>query len=502
MGELQNVVIDINVDDDKKSVIDLDTSITDKPSVNFGGGIELLMNEKKKVSSSDIGLGELSDLENELNDLTKDINSVKSIENTRSAIFNSAINSIKGDKPIDNRPYYNANDNNLKTMDDLKNLSDIKKEGETPAVGEATARNAYSDSKSWDGYGKYNNIPASGPSTEPTLTKEELIREKFKYLRKLEELERKGANLTKKYTMESPLAELQGEYEMIISEKEKSNSVKFQGKMLMAMVTGVEFLNNKFDPFDLKMDGLAEQVNENITDYDEIFSELHDKYKSKAKLAPELKLLFQFAGSAIMVHMTNTMFKTSMPGMDDIMKQNPELMQQFSQAAVNSMGESNPGFGNFMNSFMPSGSNENSQSSPPPAPPNMGGPPPSVNTQANKSERYAPPYNRPDLMSSRTQQGISVEEKFSNLNDKSKILSEESSRPETTKRPEMKGPENISNILSGLKTKNLNIPVTDTAKEGSTISIQDLKELSKQKMPKTNRKSKTGSAKNTISLDL
>ena len=61
-----------------------------------------------------------------------------------------------------------------------------------------------------------------------------LVREKFKYLRRLEELERKGASLTKKYTMESPLAELQGEYEMIIAEREKANSVKFQGRMLMA----------------------------------------------------------------------------------------------------------------------------------------------------------------------------------------------------------------------------------------------------------------------------
>ena len=30
---------------------------------------------------------------------------------------------------------------------------------------------------------------------------------------------------------------------------------KFQGKMLMAMITGMEFLNNKFDPFDVKLDG-------------------------------------------------------------------------------------------------------------------------------------------------------------------------------------------------------------------------------------------------------
>ena len=35
------------------------------------------------------------------------------------------------------------------------------------------------------------------------------------FLRKLENLEKKGAILTKKYTMNSPLAEMQGEYEMI-----------------------------------------------------------------------------------------------------------------------------------------------------------------------------------------------------------------------------------------------------------------------------------------------
>ena len=90
--------------------------------------------------------------------------------------------------------------------------------------------------------------------------------------------------------MESSLQEMQGEYETIMDEKEKSNSVKFQGNMLMACINGIEFLNGRFDPFDIKLDGWGEQLNENITDYDEIFGELHEKYKSKASMAPELKL--------------------------------------------------------------------------------------------------------------------------------------------------------------------------------------------------------------------
>ena len=45
---------------------------SNKPSVNFGTGIELLMNDKKKSSSStmNIDLGELDKLENELNELS------------------------------------------------------------------------------------------------------------------------------------------------------------------------------------------------------------------------------------------------------------------------------------------------------------------------------------------------------------------------------------------------------------------------------------------------
>ena len=91
------------------------------------------------------------------------------------------------------------------------------------------------------------------------------------FLRKLENLEKKGAILTKKYTMNSPLAEMQGEYEMIKSEKEKSNSIKFQGKMMMAAVSAIEFLNSKFDPFDIKLDGWGESISENLDEYDDSF---------------------------------------------------------------------------------------------------------------------------------------------------------------------------------------------------------------------------------------
>ena len=473
-----------------ETVIDLHT-IDNKGAVNHGGGLELLMNDKRQKSQSiDIGLGELSELENELNTLTDDINiKSKSVDSGgKSGLFTSAINNINLDNFSEKAPSV--------TFENFKTDNEIN-------LGTSTAETG-KDTKTWDGYGKFNNIPT--PNPEPQLTKEELLREKFKILKKLEDLERKGANLSKKYTMEDPLNEMQGEYEMLITEKEKSNSVKFQGKILMAAITGLEFLNNKFDPFDLKMDGWAEQVNENINDYDEIFAELHEKYKSKAKMAPELKLLFQLGGSAIMVHMTNTMFKSAIPGMDEIMKQNPELMQQFSQAAVNSMNNTSPGFSGFMNNFVP-GNNSNMSNmasmQTPQMANNMPPPPPMKTQQPPKSKRFDMPTNRPDISIARGQGGINIEQKYSSINDS---LSSNKSifDVQETKRPEMKGPSDISDILSGIKTKQINIQQEQPdVKESSTISIQDLKELSSSKIPKSNKKGKKlNSEKNTISLDI
>lgn len=453
----------------------------DSRSSNFGGGLELLMNDRVRESNrptSDIDLDDLNKLENELNDLVDDIPS--SGYAPKSDLFSRPSVSFDEGPPIRLSGF--GDDNNL---------------------GRATSETE-NDNKTWDGYGKFNNIPLNPDKAipmEPRLSKEDMLREKFKYLRKLEALEKKGVELSKKYSMESSLQEMMGEYETIMDEKTKQNSVKFQGNMLMAVINGIEFLNNKFDPFDIKLDGWSDQVQENITDYDDIFGELHEKYKSKASMAPELKLLFQLGGSAMMVHMTNTMFKSSMPGMDDILRQNPDLMRSFQSAAVNTMAQSNPGFGGFMNGIM----NDSGRAAPP-----MGmGPPPPLATQGPNA--VPPPsvrpgnnsYARPDLNMGRSnfEDGISLRENY----DRPDIQERTSKRQ--APRPEMKGPSDITDILSGLKTKTINIqqpttPSNQNMNDSSTISFNDLKDMQTEgNMPKRSGRRKK-SASNTVSLDI
>jgi len=136
--------------------------------------------------------------------------------------------------------------------------------------------------------------------------------------------------------MQSNIEDIRQEYNKIIRDKEIDASVRFQRKMLMAFVTGTEYLNTRYDPFAIKLDGWSEQVHENLKDFDDIFEELHDKYKSKGKsMPPELRLFISLSGSAFMFHLTSKMFKeSSIPGVEEVLKANPELMKQFQNAAA------------------------------------------------------------------------------------------------------------------------------------------------------------------------
>ena len=169
------------------------------------------------------------------------------------------------------------------------------------------------------------------------ITQEELLNAKREILYQLGRLEKKGIRVPKVFNMSSNYEEMKAEYERLKRDVEVDASVRFQRRMLMACVSGVEFLNNRFDPLEVYLDGWSESVQDSINDYDDIFEELHDKYRGKMKMAPELRLMFTLGGSAVWFHMTHSMFKaSSMPGIEQVFSQNPELKRQFMQAAMNS----------------------------------------------------------------------------------------------------------------------------------------------------------------------
>ena len=162
------------------------------------------------------------------------------------------------------------------------------------------------------------------------------ITEKKEILYQFDRLRSKGVKVPYDFNMNSNIHEMRSSYERIKREKEIDASIRFQRKMMMGFVTGCEFLNTRYNPFSVELDGWSEQVHESVDDYDDIFEELHDKYKdSGSNMAPELRLLISLGGSAFMFHLTKKMFSNSqLPKVEEVLQRNPDLMKKFQEASA------------------------------------------------------------------------------------------------------------------------------------------------------------------------
>jgi hypothetical protein len=213
-----------------------------------------------------------------------------------------------------------------------------------------------------------------GEGGKRRITEEDVIAQKREILYQFDRIEKKGCKLPKKFTLASSLDEMKLEYERVKNDRAVDNAVKFQRKCVLLVTSGLEFVNSKYDPLNIKLNGWSQSINDDIEEYDDIFEELYEKYKGKANMAPELRLLMALGGSAFMFHMTNSLFKNA-PELGDVLKQNPNLRRQFAEATANTMksqAESGGGggglFGNIAGMFgnMFSGGGPSAAAAPPP----------------------------------------------------------------------------------------------------------------------------------------
>ena len=447
----------------KMEVIDLGSlepitmNIGENPSTkhtNFGGGLEFLMNDKAKSSSSStkIDLGELDNLEDEMNEL---------------ASMNTS----------------NTND---------KSISGLFGVGTSDAVNDSKLGGATVDSigntKTWDGFAKLNEVPVGGGGGGggSNLNERERRRKKRTMIKSLEQWHEKGLIKTiSHFNMDSVYEEVEDEYEGALEDKRKRDAIKIQQNWLITAINTIEYGNAMFDPFGISLDGWGETISEDIDSYDEIFEQLHEKYKG-GKMSPELSLLMRLGFSASVIHFSNKALSTAAPGFNDVIKQSPELMRMFTNATVDSMKQTAPGMAfasDLLNNNKP-----NTMNRPPPAPVetrNFAPPPASARPGMQFTQ------NRPDIDAGRgamfREQGIDISNTASETQPRSS-------------RPEMTGPRNmdIDNILSGLKTKQVDISNDDD----SMVSIASLNDINGTTMPKKYTKRRNKSDKNVISLDI
>ena len=485
--------------------ISMNLNDSSSSSVNFGPGVELLMNNTRKHETNKVNFdfNELDTLEKELNDLSS---SSSSSYNTKTISgINDYASSLFG--------FANNNDSQEPNMDSDSNLGQATKE----TVG---------NNKTWDGFTKYNDIPtdAKRDNFNPSnLNDREKRRKKRLMIKKLEEWSEKGLiKNVSHFNVDSSFEEVEDEYESALEDKRKKDSIKLYGWWFMTFVNSIEYSNAAFNPFDLNLDGWGEQVSEDIESYEDIFNELHDKYKG-GKLAPELSLLLRIGFSAAIVNFTNKALSTATPGFNDVIRQSPELMKMFTSATVNSMSQASPGFA-FASNLVNNPDKINQSFGPPPPPIETKNSPPQPRSTMQFTQ--TPGNNRQDINAARgtmfRDSGVDVNNSYANVNRQERPIETPAQQPpsQTQYRPEMRGPQNtdIDNILSGLKTRTVNEPpqqqqqqqyqqhpnlsVQTVTEDDSMISISSLRDLQGTQMPKRQNRRKNKSDKNIISLDI
>lgn len=516
-------VIDLGLNDTEPITLSIDDHT---PSGNFGPGLELLMNDKLKTTNfgnSNIDLGELDQMEQELNHLSgreEPAAPSTATESSGTKSFFGGWFGGGGNKSAEEKPSPSAG---------------------APNLGEATANTFSGFTKTTDGYTKLNTeIPIEAPSR---MTERERRRKKRLMLKKLDEWYEKGfLKNNPGFNMDSNYEEIEDEYEGALEDKRKKDAIKVQGWWFMSLVNSIEYGNAYFDPFGLNLDGWGEQVSEDLDSYEEIFGELYQKYKG-GKLAPELSLLLRLGFSAAVVNFTNKALSSATPGFNDVIRQSPELMKMFTNATVQSMSQNSPGFGMASELLQPKVNRE------PEVNTNFGPPPPSVATKNQPPPQRHPlssmQFTRPDLMAARGTGGVDMQQGTPIGETSTPMMMRPPPQnpmapPAPQKRPEMRGPQNtdLNNILSNLKTKPepmaqaaaeaalapppaqpqmeisqpIRLQMQDDELESmntsvynendSMISITSLREMQNVNVPKRGRRKRQQANQNTISLDI
>jgi len=149
-----------------------------------------------------------------------------------------------------------------------------------------------------------------------------------------------GIQLMKEYTLDSDYDEMEEELDYHRNGRKRENGIEWGKKILLGCTWGLEWLNEKYDPFSFQLSGRNEHMNVEVkknAEYHEVIGELYDKYAlTGRKMEPEIKLLLLVCGSAAGFHMTKSLSK-HMPGLEDALKNDPNLLGRLQDMVLNSL---------------------------------------------------------------------------------------------------------------------------------------------------------------------
>jgi hypothetical protein len=269
---------------------------------------------------------------------------------------------IEDDDSVNNSPQFYDDDNN-KQNNDERNFSHFNEDERTDflrqkAIHDYNNKQKYSNKeRSYREKSKSRSTSSDDNSSSSRKSKKEDVpslnelqnmdevpfhmldpqTQKFKKMEKYAELlsiKRTGITLTKNYNLDSDYEEMCFEVKYWNDYQNKKDGVELGKGFLVNAVTALEFMNESYDPFGLKLKGWSEQMELNKESYSSVLGELYDKYKSSGKkMEPEIKLVLMVSASAASFHASKKMAE-SLPGLDSVLQSNPELLSKL-QGAIN-----------------------------------------------------------------------------------------------------------------------------------------------------------------------
>lgn len=182
------------------------------------------------------------------------------------------------------------------------------------------------------------NADSYAPVAPRRVSEETLQREKYEILRKFERLSKLGVPMRKRFTIDSPLEEMKMEMEFIKREKSMDATIKQFSEWFVTGMSAMEYGSKNIGmmkAFGLQLDGLSEAAQMNVADLEDDFEEMYDLYGENMKMHPLVRIPLRTCMMVYMVHLTNQMTrKSTIPNIDEIMRQNPDIARQLASAAM------------------------------------------------------------------------------------------------------------------------------------------------------------------------
>ena len=296
------------------------------------------------------------------------------------------------------------------------------------------------------------------PIIIPQLTPQEIRIKKIELLRKLSEIKAKGFSLTKEYDFNSSTEEMEYEFALLKSFVDKRNGVKIFKSGLLQTVSIIEFLNDKYDPFEFHLQGWGEHMSIEVDSYDDVLEEIYEKYKGTGKgMPPEIKLLLLITASAGAFHFSKT--QSSIPGLEQTLSRNPDLVSKLLNPKKT------------QSQFMS---------------------PQELNIQKQRIllQQREKELKQKNNVSFTPQSSTNISKKT-----EPKASNESSNKLSQNSAPEIRAPANVQDILNRIKQSQANIGTTDTQDETSSnndrivsdVNVSDgtISESKKGRKPKT-----------------